>query len=232
MAVFAQCVRKRTRRLAPPVMALALFIPAFAFAQTGDLAPPPSGAVPLPDPIMRPATPDPDNPLAPPGGSQGGVLQSAEPIIGGSVEDLPVPVQRMRSLIMEAARNADFEALRPLIGTGQNRTQLSFGVVDGDPIEYIRSQSGDPEGYEILAILHEVLEADYAIYDPGTPNEFFVWPYFMATSLETLTPVQRVEIFKLLTAGDYENMREFGAYIFYRVGITPDGRWRFFVAGD
>ena len=34
------------------------------------------------------------------------------------------------------------------------------------------------------------------------------------------------------TGGDYEDMKNFGAYIFYRAGITPDGRWRFFVSGD
>jgi hypothetical protein len=27
-------------------------------------------------------------------------------------------------------------------------------------------------------------------------------------------------------------MKQFGAYIFYRVGIAPDGQWAFFVAGD
>ena len=35
-----------------------------------------------------------------------------------------------------------------------------------------------------------------------------------------------------MTAGDYEDMKNYGAYIFYRVGITPAGKWAFFVAGD
>ena len=38
--------------------------------------------------------------------------------------------------------------------------------------------------------------------------------------------------FRLPTHGDFEDMKSFGAYNFYRVGITPQGRWRFFVAGD
>ena len=33
-------------------------------------------------------------------------------------------------------------------------------------------------------------------------------------------------------SGDYDDMKSYGAYIFYRVGITPDGHWQFFVAGD
>ena len=203
-----------------------------AFAQTGDVTPPPSGIVPLPAPIAPPAYQDPENPLAMPDNPPKGAPGTAEPVIGGSLDALPEPVKRMRERIMQAARDADFEALRPLMGSGSEQTLLSFGVVDGDPIDFLRSQGGDPDGYEILAILHEVLEAGYAIYDPGTPNETYVWPYFAATSLETLTPKQRVELFKLVTSGDSEDMRDFGAYIIYRAGISPDGRWRFFVAGD
>lgn len=201
-----------------------------AIAQADGLAPPPSGLVPLPDPIPRPSYEDPENPLARPGGAPGGAMQTAEPVIGGDNDALPEAVRRTRAMIMEAARNADFEALRPLIDAGA--TQLSFGDIDGDPIDFIRTLSGDPEGFEILAILLEVLEARYAVFDPGTPREYYVWPYFTATSLEALTPVQRVELFKLVTSGDYEDMRTFGAYIFYRAGITADGRWIFFVAGD
>lgn len=204
-----------------------------ALAQAGGVTPPPSGIVPLPEPFETPGgAQDPDNPLAFPDGTARGGITTAEPVIGGSVEALPEPVKRMRETIMQAARNADFEALRPLMGSGDERTQLSFGGVDDDPIDFLRSQGGDEEGYEILAILLEVLEAGYAINDPGTANELYVWPYFTATNLETLTPMQRVELFKLVTAGDYQDMMAFGAYIFYRVGITPDGRWRFFVAGD
>jgi hypothetical protein len=35
-----------------------------------------------------------------------------------------------------------------------------------------------------------------------------------------------------VTAGDFAEMEEGGNYNFYRVGITPDGQWKFFVAGD
>lgn len=233
--------RRRARRSTGPgrvaaraLLSLSLILTSAGavFAQTGDVAPPPSGIVPLPAPIAPPSHQDPDNPLAMPDTLPKGAPGTAEPVIGGSIEDLPEPVRRMRERIMQAARDADFEALRPLMGSGSERTLLSFGLVDGDPIDFLRSQGGDPDGYEILAILYEVMEAGYAIYDPGTANETYVWPYFAATSLETLTPKQRVELFKLVTSGDYEDMRDFGAYIFYRAGITPDGRWRFFVAGD
>ncbi|MEO1380814.1 MAG: hypothetical protein AAFU69_10765, partial [Pseudomonadota bacterium] len=83
-----------------------------------------------------------------------------------------------------------------------------------------------------LAILQEVLEAGYVHVDAGTDTELYVWPYFFALPLDELNAVQRVELFKLVTAGDYEDMLSFGSYIFFRVGITPEGRWLFFVAGD
>ncbi|EKF20375.1 hypothetical protein [Nitratireductor pacificus] len=154
------------------------------------------------------------------------------PEIHYDLDKLPEPVRRMHGLIVEACKSGDLEALRPLIGMGESMTQLSLGGLDGDPLEFLRELSGDGEGQEILAILLEVLQAGYVHLDAGTPAESYVWPYFFALPLETLDKRQRVELFKLVTAGDYEDMKNFGAYIFYRVGITPEGRWAFFVAGD
>lgn len=154
------------------------------------------------------------------------------PEVQYDLERLPEEVRRMRALLMDAARSGDLERLRPLIGTGDSATQLSFGGPVDDPIAYLRDISGDDEGQEILAILLEVLEAGYVHLEPGTPNEIYGWPYFFAVPVETLTPRQRVELFEIVTAGDYEEMKLYGAYNFYRVGIAPDGRWLFFVAGD
>src|SRR5690606_17635292 len=109
---------------------------------------------------------------------------------------------------------------------------LSFGGVDGDPIEFLRQSSGDEQGHEILAILCEVLDAGFVQLDAGTPHELYVWPYFYAYPLDRLDARQRVELFRIVTAGDFEDMLAFGSYHFYRVGISPAGEWVFFVAGD
>jgi hypothetical protein len=148
------------------------------------------------------------------------------------LSQLPEPVKRMHDLLIEASKSGDIEKLRPLLDTGENGTQLSFGGIDGDPIAYLKELSGDKQGAEILAILEEVLSAGFVHMDAGTANEMYVWPYFWAVPLEKLTPAQKVELFKIVTAGDYEDMKTYGSYIFYRIGITPDGRWSFFVAGD
>jgi len=145
---------------------------------------------------------------------------------------LPEPVLRMRQLIIDACKSGDIEKLRPLIGTGEGATQLLLGELDGDPIDFLRQISGDQEGYEIMAILLEVMESGFVHLNAGTESEYYAWPYFFAVPLEELTPPQKVELFTLLTASDYEEMKNYGAYVFYRVAITPEGRWLFFVAGD
>src|SRR5690606_16904700 len=84
------------------------------------------------------------------------------------LDRLPEPVRRIREKILDACRRGDIEALRALMGSGDNLTQLSFAQKTEDPIEYLKSISGDGEGYEILAILAEVLEEDYVRLDAGT----------------------------------------------------------------
>lgn len=156
----------------------------------------------------------------------------ASPKVHSDLSTLPFPTRKMRELILEVANSGDIEKFRPFIGTGNDMTMLSLGGFEGDPIEFLKSISGDPQGHELLAIIAELLESDFVLIDEGTEREVYVWPYFYAYSLEKLTPQQRVKLFKLLTYGDYQEMESFGAYIFYRIGITPKGRWRFFVAGD
>jgi hypothetical protein len=198
--------------------------------------PPPANDTPAPPPADQPVEPPPGNATPPPVDDAEEAQPEGPPAeIIYDLSRLPAPAKRMRELIIEAARSGDLEKLRPFIGTGDSATVLSFGGVDGDPIEFLRSISGDTEpgqGQEILAILEEVLSAGFVHLDPGTPEEMYVWPYFHAVPLEKLTPPQRVELFKIVTAGDYEEMRAYGVYSFYRAGISPEGQWNFFVAGD
>jgi hypothetical protein len=153
------------------------------------------------------------------------------PTILRSEADMPEPVRETRRLLMDAARSGDIEQLRPLMEAQPEPPSVSFGDA-GDPIEYLKQLSADADGREILAILLEVLESGFVQVAPGTPEELFVWPYFAQFPLEALTPGQIVELFTLLTAADLEDMKSFGGYTFFRVGIAPDGRWMFFVAGD
>ena len=173
-----------------------------------------------------------EQPEEPDSASEHNIDDITPPEIRYDLEILPFPARRMRELLLEAAYSGDIEKLRPYIGSGSDMTMLSFGGEIEDPIEFLKSQSGDSSGHELLAILAEVLEAGFVRLDADTENEMFVWPYFYAWPLQELTPKQRVELYRIVTHGDYQDMEDFGAYIFYRIGITPSGRWRFFVAGD
>lgn len=153
------------------------------------------------------------------------------PPILRSTGDMPEPVRKTWTALRDAARSGDIEALQPLIDAQPSPPTFAFADID-DPIRYLKSLSGDPEGHEILAILLEVLESGFVLADAKTQEEMYLWPYFARYPLEELSPRQMVEMFTLLTAGDYQDMLSYGAYIFFRVGISPDGAWRFFVAGD
>ena len=153
------------------------------------------------------------------------------PEIQYDASKLPVPVARLRQQIIDAAATGDPEKLRPIIEANDPPPQLSFDEI-GDPIAFLKSSSGDEGGREILAILTEVLEAGFVHVGVGTKDDMYVWPYFAYYPVDDLTPPQLVELFKLVYAGDYEDMKAYGAYLYYRVGISPDGQWKFFVAGD
>lgn len=189
------------------------------------LPPPADFTVPLPDPIR---------PLFDVEDTRFDDIETEElppPDVLYDLDLLPAPVRETRERLLGAARSGDIEALRPLIAAGSYATQLSLGPPAADPIAYLRSISGDSEGHEILAILYEVLSAGFVHLQNGGEEEMYVWPYFYVMSLDELDARQRVELFKLVTAGDYEDMRAYGGYLFYRTGILPDGRWAFFIAG-
>lgn len=146
-------------------------------------------------------------------------------------EKLPDAVKTLRAKLIDVARSGDIERLRPIFEGFNHPPQVSFDG-DGDAVNFLKESSGDGEGVEVLAILIEVLESGYVHREEGEEGEIFIWPYFVDTPLDSLTPIQLVELFRIVTAGDYIDMQDYGAYIFYRVGITPDGELKFFVAGD
>ena len=138
------------------------------------------------------------------------------PPVSYDVDTLPFPTRRMRELILEATRAGDIEKLRLYIGVGEGRTQISLGGFSGDPVEFLKQQSGDKDGHEILAILEEVLEAGFVRLDAGTDREMFVWPYFFATPLDSLSDRQKVELFRIVTYGDFRTWRTLAAI--YSIG--------------
>ncbi|OAP48172.1 hypothetical protein [Sinorhizobium americanum] len=179
--------------------------------------------IPMPDPLVDKAATE----------TKDAVPEVVQPVeVLSDVSKIPAPVARMRELIVEAAASGDIERLRPLLGKGPTQTQVSGSGGDEDPIAILKGLSGDQDGVEILAILLDVLSTGFVLADKGTSEEAYVWPYFAEKPLSSLTPPEKVDLFRLVTAGDFAGMEELGNYNFYRVGIAPDGQWKFFVAGD
>lgn len=144
---------------------------------------------------------------------------------------LPKPVARMHAQLKEAAEYGDLQRIRMILESNELPPTLSFTEI-GDPIDFLKESSGDGEGFEILAILADTLDSGFIHVDVGTPQEMYIWPYFARYPLEGLTPDQKVEMYRIITAGDFAEMEQFGAWTFYRVGIGPDGTLHYFVAGD
>lgn len=156
---------------------------------------------------------------------------TASPEIVTDLSRLPQPVARMRERILAAAKSGELKKLVTAMQTNETMPIFSLGD-DKDPAAFWRQTYPDSGGLEVLAILIGILEAPYVHVEKGTPQEMYLWPYFARMPLKSLSPEQKVELFRIVTGADYKDMLDFGAYSFYRLGIGPDGTWHFFVSGD
>ncbi len=157
--------------------------------------------------------------------------KTAAPEIITDPSRLPPAVAKMRERILEAARSGDLQKLHTVMQS--NETLPVFTFSNGkDPVAYWKANYPDSEGIEILSILTTILQTGFVHVEAGTPQEMYLWPYFARVQLKSLTPEQKVELFRIVTGSDFKDMVDFGAYNFYRLGISPDGTWQFFVAGD
>ncbi|WCK13937.1 hypothetical protein G6L41_003430 [Agrobacterium tumefaciens] len=185
-----------------------------------------SDGIPLPDPLVdRSAGQSTQQPTKP------GNTPEMSVVIEHDISKAPEAVRKLRQQIIDAASSGDIEKLRPFIAASDKQFRIDGNDSD-DPIAALKSYSGDPDGLEVLAIIIDLLSTGYAHVDAGTPDEAYVFPYFSGKPLNTLTAPEKVELLRIITAGDLADMQEYGNYSFYRIGISPDGKWKFFTAGD
>ncbi len=164
-------------------------------------------------------------------GATGEETPSPLPEVHYDLSTLPPPVAAMREKIVAAARSGDDAQMRAVIGLSKPAPVFS-STGDGDPIDILKAASGDGLGLEVRAILLDVLDAGWVVKDEGTPQVRYIWPYFAEFPPNALTRQQLVEVYRVLTAGDFEEMRAVGSYEFYRLEIGADGRWLMFMAGE
>lgn len=243
---------RKTALLAGMVSVVALGV-AIAQIVPGDRHRLPEAQAPAPAAPIRPAirdvtpsageapppaagTPAPSQPAPAPAPTQAAPARSApRPPVSVEVlpdnEDLGERVGSMRERLILAARSGDIARLALVFQMNETMPVFSRGG-ERDPVAFWKQASGDGNGHEILAILLNILDLPPAVINKGTPQEMYVWPYLAHVPLERLTPQQSVDLYRLMTAQDVRDMRALNAWVFWRVGIGPDGTLHYFLAGE
>lgn len=145
-------------------------------------------------------------------------------ITAPELSDMPDDVVAMRDFLLDAALRCDEQLLQTAINESDMFT-YSFGD-EGDALGYWWRLEED--GDEPFLRLAQVLATTPAVADGG---EVVVWPQVTTGRPENTTDDAWSEL-AWLTAEEIEAYRGEVGYLGYRVGVSTDGQWRFFVAGD
>lgn len=135
--------------------------------------------------------------------------------------DLPAPVADTRRRIFAAATACDYDALQAVALEGGGFT-YSYGG-ETSAADFWRGE--EERGGRPLSILVRLLALPYTRNEAG----FYAWP---AAYSEAPTEADWNALEGIYTRVQITSWRELGSYMGYRVGISPVGKWQFFVAGD
>jgi hypothetical protein len=147
-------------------------------------------------------------------------------------EGLPEAVADVRDQIIAAALACDHDALVALAG---DRFTTSFG---GGGSEMFEEWESTGEGK--LGILLKVLGTGNAVqtFDEEAAEALgsetlYVWPAaFARDTWDEITDEEMADLLTLYTQEELDEIAGFGSYAGWRTGITAEGDWVFFVAGD
>ena len=155
------------------------------------------------------------------------------PVSGHETRLLPPAVADMRAAILNAVEVGDIAELRYAIEL--NELKPDFGAPPGsDPIAFLKAQSVDGKGGEMLAVLGRLLEGAWAAIPAGREienNRIYVWPHFAEVPLAKLSPAEAAVLEQLVSPADVKAMREAGRWTWWRLAIGADGVWHSFVRG-
>ena len=140
---------------------------------------------------------------------------------------LPQPVQRMLNEIGNAAQGGDIERMRGVLQISEIKPMVAEDHVD-DPIAHWRKDSAGGDGRDVLAAMLNILSAG-GVLTGKDKSQMYVWPYFAEMDLKALTPAQEVELYRAVPPEQAVKMKQSGKYTYYRLGISPDGVWHYFL---
>jgi hypothetical protein len=138
---------------------------------------------------------------------------------------LPEQVAQARTAIAAAAIACDYETLEALASPDLN-TSFGGGGFDNLP-------DWEAAGtYPALALLVKVFDTPYAVqHIEGV--DWYVWPSaFAYDTWEEIPEADLEALLEVYTQEELDQIATFGSYAGWRIGITEEGDWRFFVAGD
>lgn len=139
-------------------------------------------------------------------------------------EGLPREVEIKRQAIYAASLSRNYEKLNNEISTDFN---YSFGgEYEGGFIGYLKLSEKN-EGESVFDVIPILLRLPYAYKD-----NLYTWPSVFIVEPSKWTPEDIAMMKTFLTDEQIQSYREFGGYIYYRLGITQKGDWTFYLAGD
>jgi len=144
---------------------------------------------------------------------------------------LPEPVAATRLALFEAAMMCDFAGIAAVSDAADLPVQTFHG---GTGPEYIwQSEDG---GIPLMRTLVEHLNLPYSS-STNELGEAYVWPSAMGNLTSPYgdgLPAEEYEaLLEIYSVEDLEEMFEgIGGFAGYRIVITADGEWLFFIAGD
>lgn len=153
------------------------------------------------------------------------------PEISDDISALPEPVRAKRQALIDAARSGDIAALQSIIDAQDSPPNVSFGNPD-DALAYLRDVSEDDDGRQILGLLVDLFDQPYAYYPDSGGETNYIWPYLAEIDPSALTPEQQVDAYRLLDSEAIEELKQMGAWYYWRTIINENGQWSAFVAGD
>ena len=137
---------------------------------------------------------------------------------------LPTAVEMMRAAIVTAANAHDYDALAALIP--DSGFTFSYGAGDS-AIDYWKDL--EAAGETPLETMAGLLALRHT-----RAGDIYVWPWAYDRDPANLTGTQKDALAGAgaATRKQLDQMSELGHYLGWRLGITRDGTWVFFVAGD
>ncbi len=137
---------------------------------------------------------------------------------------LPVKVEAKRQAIYKAALRRDYEKLAAEAAADLH---YSFGgEYEGGFVGYLKLSAMD-EGETAFDIIPTLLKLPYA-----EREGLYTWPSVFTIESFRWTEADVAMMKTFLTDKQIEGFREFGGYIYYRLGINSEGEWKFYLAGD